>query len=152
VTQRCMWKCLQFKYSTAFQPPWLDHSNYTWRRVQVMKLLTMPSQQRVINIFWDVLPCTSNFRVELMPKIPSKYWYPSTRVWWCYYPEHNQNLYCHKNFTLTPMSEGEGQGWFHKPSHPQILVLDKKNYTKHFTWRHSRRPKYEIKRRIVFIF
>jgi hypothetical protein len=20
-------------------PPWLDHSNYTWRRVQVMKLL-----------------------------------------------------------------------------------------------------------------
>jgi hypothetical protein len=22
-------------------PPWLDHSNYTWRRVQVMKLLTV---------------------------------------------------------------------------------------------------------------
>jgi hypothetical protein len=22
-------------------PPWLDHSNYTWRRVQVMKLLIM---------------------------------------------------------------------------------------------------------------
>jgi hypothetical protein len=22
-------------------PPWLDHSNYTWRRVQVMKLLVM---------------------------------------------------------------------------------------------------------------
>jgi hypothetical protein len=22
-------------------PPWLDHSNYTWRRVQVMKLLLM---------------------------------------------------------------------------------------------------------------
>jgi hypothetical protein len=21
-----------------FHPPWLDHSNYTWRRVQVMKL------------------------------------------------------------------------------------------------------------------
>jgi hypothetical protein len=24
-----------------FHPPWLDHSNYTWRRVQVMKLLIM---------------------------------------------------------------------------------------------------------------
>jgi hypothetical protein len=23
------------------QPPWLDHSNYTWRRVQAMKLLIM---------------------------------------------------------------------------------------------------------------
>jgi hypothetical protein len=22
-------------------PPWLDHSNYTWRRVQVMELLVM---------------------------------------------------------------------------------------------------------------
>jgi hypothetical protein len=22
-------------------PPWLDHSNYTWRRVKVMKLLIM---------------------------------------------------------------------------------------------------------------
>jgi hypothetical protein len=22
-------------------PPWFDHSNYTWRRVQVMKLLIM---------------------------------------------------------------------------------------------------------------
>jgi hypothetical protein len=22
-------------------PPWLDHSNYTWRRVQAMKLLIM---------------------------------------------------------------------------------------------------------------
>jgi hypothetical protein len=22
-------------------PPWHDHSNYTWRRVQVMKLLIM---------------------------------------------------------------------------------------------------------------
>jgi hypothetical protein len=22
-------------------PPWLDHFNYTWRRVQVMKLLIM---------------------------------------------------------------------------------------------------------------
>jgi hypothetical protein len=22
-------------------PPWLGHSNYTWRRVQVMKLLIM---------------------------------------------------------------------------------------------------------------
>jgi hypothetical protein len=22
-------------------PPWLDHSNYTWRKVQVMKLLIM---------------------------------------------------------------------------------------------------------------
>jgi hypothetical protein len=24
-------------------PPWLDHSNYTWRRVQVMKLLFGPN-------------------------------------------------------------------------------------------------------------
>jgi hypothetical protein len=23
------------------RPPWLDHSNYTWRRIQVMKLLIM---------------------------------------------------------------------------------------------------------------
>jgi hypothetical protein len=22
-------------------PPWLDHSNYVWRRVQIMKLLIM---------------------------------------------------------------------------------------------------------------
>jgi hypothetical protein len=26
-----------------FHPPWLDHSNYTWRRVHVMKLLVMQS-------------------------------------------------------------------------------------------------------------
>jgi hypothetical protein len=25
----------------AHRPPWLDHSNYTWRRVQVMKLLIL---------------------------------------------------------------------------------------------------------------
>jgi hypothetical protein len=24
-----------------FHPPWLDHSNYTWRREQVMRLLVM---------------------------------------------------------------------------------------------------------------
>jgi hypothetical protein len=24
-----------------FHPPWPDHSNYTWRRVQAMKLLIM---------------------------------------------------------------------------------------------------------------
>jgi hypothetical protein len=25
----------------TFHPPWLDHSNNTWRKVQVMKLLIM---------------------------------------------------------------------------------------------------------------
>jgi hypothetical protein len=35
-----------FSFSMCYMPcpsnpPWLDHSNYTWRRVQVMKLLIM---------------------------------------------------------------------------------------------------------------
>jgi hypothetical protein len=34
-------------------PPWLDHSNYTWRRVQVMKLLIMqfsPASRHFISL------------------------------------------------------------------------------------------------------
>jgi hypothetical protein len=119
-------------------------------RVQVK--LKLPLQQRVINIFCYVLPCASNFRVELMPKVPSKYWYPSTRVWWCHNPEHNPNLYCHINFILIPMSEGEGQGWFHKPSLPQILAVDKRIIWRTLLGGISRRPKYEIKRRICIHF
>jgi hypothetical protein len=33
---------LHSRYMTClYHPPWLDHSNYTWQRVQVMKLLIM---------------------------------------------------------------------------------------------------------------
>jgi hypothetical protein len=124
-------------------------------RVQVK--LKLPSQQSVINIFWNVLPCASNFREELIPKVPSKYWNPSTRIWWCHNPEeHNPNLYCHKNLILTPVFEGNGQGWFHKPSLPQTLALNKKTIIRSTLLGDiSRRPKYEIQGRIcihVFVF
>jgi hypothetical protein len=32
-------------------PPWLEHSNYTWRRVQVMKLLIMQFLQHPVTSF-----------------------------------------------------------------------------------------------------
>jgi hypothetical protein len=35
-------------------PPWLDHSNYTWRRVQVMKLLITqfsPTSRHFMTLF-----------------------------------------------------------------------------------------------------
>jgi hypothetical protein len=44
-------------------PPWLDHSNYTWRRVQVMKLksvclaawIEMPYPLLSRSVFWFVV-------------------------------------------------------------------------------------------------
>jgi hypothetical protein len=30
-------------------PPWLDHSNYTWRRVQVTKLLIKPHSPNILD-------------------------------------------------------------------------------------------------------
>jgi hypothetical protein len=35
-------------------PPRLDYSNYTWRRVQIMKLLVMPLEYCILWIFMIV--------------------------------------------------------------------------------------------------
>jgi hypothetical protein len=43
--------------SCPSHPPWLDHSNYTWRRVQVMKLLIMQFLQPPVQMFPSA-PCS----------------------------------------------------------------------------------------------
>jgi hypothetical protein len=35
-------------------PPWLDHSNYTWRREQVMKL-SISGQYTIDNKYWHII-------------------------------------------------------------------------------------------------
>jgi hypothetical protein len=50
-------------------PPWLDHSNYTWRRVQVMKLLIMqcsPTSCHFISFRYKHSP----YRLNYFLKIP----------------------------------------------------------------------------------
>jgi hypothetical protein len=45
------------------RPPWLDHSNYTWRRVQVMKLLSMqfsPTSRHFISLRSKYCPATDS--------------------------------------------------------------------------------------------
>jgi hypothetical protein len=39
-------------------PPWLDHSNYTWRRVQVMKLIMQfsPTSSHFISLWFKYSP------------------------------------------------------------------------------------------------
>jgi hypothetical protein len=44
LTHACYMPC-------SYYPSWLHHSNYTWLRVQVMKLKN--------GVFWDVTPCGS---------------------------------------------------------------------------------------------
>jgi hypothetical protein len=68
-------------------PPWLDHSNYTWRRVQVMKLLIM-----------QFSPTSSHF-ISLWSK-----YLLNTLLLWVYW--HQCSVYvCHATNKFTPSSD-----------------------------------------------
>jgi hypothetical protein len=45
---------LSFYMSCPFNPAWLDHSNYTWRRVQFMKLLII-IHDKIRKLYWGIL-------------------------------------------------------------------------------------------------
>jgi hypothetical protein len=54
-------------------PPWLDHSNYVWQRVQVMKLLIMQFPQFLLwhhlssDIIFSSAPCSQTPSVSVPP-------------------------------------------------------------------------------------
>jgi hypothetical protein len=48
-------------------PPWLDHSNYTWRRVQVMKRLCFCSMRMVVEV---VPSCERKHECQETPQSP----------------------------------------------------------------------------------
>jgi hypothetical protein len=67
-------------HASPSHPHWLDHSNYTWRRVQVMKLLIMQFTQPTVpssfcgknflhsTLFSSILSlCKSKSKVKLSP-------------------------------------------------------------------------------------
>jgi hypothetical protein len=79
--------CMQFSFphachiSCLFHSPLFDHSNYTWQRVKVMKLLIVqfpPASYYLISLSLSLFspnfssaPCSQNLRSPLNVKGPS---------------------------------------------------------------------------------
>jgi hypothetical protein len=68
-------------------PPWLDHSHYTWRRVQVMKLLMefSPTSYHFISLQSNVLLRTLFLNTLSLHKYYVSGHYPLS----CFYLKHN---------------------------------------------------------------
>jgi hypothetical protein len=56
--------------------PWLYHSNYTWRRVQAMKLPIRLSKEsvQVRGFFWSLVTSLFSYREELLPHVQPPSW------------------------------------------------------------------------------
>jgi hypothetical protein len=73
------------------QPPWLDHFNYTWRRVQVMKLLIM----QFFPASFRVMPLASRYSPQ-HPLFSNSYWNELGSMWKdsvvAYFEAHSRNF------------------------------------------------------------